>query len=85
VNIAKHAKDVAARRLKSGIRFTTNTSNPAGVVPSVAVPGRTGPGSQVDSRSIDELIKFIEGGEHQQNKKRTGRGNPKRRGQAGAR
>ncbi|WZH42577.1 clustered mitochondria-domain-containing protein [Fusarium acuminatum] len=85
VNIAKHAKDVAARRLKSGIRFTTNTSNPAGVVPSVAVPGRTGPGAQVDSRSIDELIKFIEGGEHQQNKKRTGRGNPKRRGQAGAR
>ncbi|KAF4987371.1 hypothetical protein FGRMN_10403 [Fusarium graminum] len=83
VNIAKHAKDVAARRIRSGIRFNT-TSNPVGVVDSVAVPNRAGPGSQVDSRSIDELIKFIEGGEHQQSKKRTGRGNPKRRGQAGA-
>lgn len=83
VNIAKHAKDVAARRLRTGIRFNTNASNPG--VPSGVVPGRAGPGSQVDSRSIDELIKFIEGGEHQQSKQRTGRGNPKRRGQAGAR
>ncbi|KAF5673082.1 tif31 [Fusarium heterosporum] len=83
VNIAKHAKDVAARRIRSGIRFNT-ASNPVGVVDSVAVPNRAGSGSQVDSRSIDELIKFIEGGEHQQSKKRTGRGNPKRRGQAGA-
>ncbi|KAJ4018992.1 Intracellular distribution of mitochondria [Fusarium irregulare] len=83
VNIAKHAKDVAARRLRTGIRFNTNASNPG--VPSGVVPGHAGPGSQVDSRSIDELIKFIEGDEHQQSKKRTGRGNPKRRGQAGAR
>ncbi|KAF4466744.1 TIF31 [Fusarium albosuccineum] len=84
VSIAKHAKDVAARRLRSGIRFSTASpgqpSNPA-------VPGRTGPASQVDSRSIDELIKFIEGGEQgaKSSKKRPGRGNPKRRGQAGAR
>ncbi|KAJ3503161.1 hypothetical protein NM208_g16572 [Fusarium decemcellulare] len=84
VSIAKHAKDVAARRLRSGIRFSTaspgQSSNPA-------APGRTGPASQVDSRSIDELIKFIEGGEQgaKSSKKRPGRGNPKRRGQAGAR
>ncbi|RBQ64791.1 hypothetical protein FVER14953_07146 [Fusarium verticillioides] len=83
VNIAKHAKDVAARRLRTGVRFTTNPSSLA--ASNATVPGREGPGSQVDSRSIDELIKFIEGGEHQQTKKRTGRGNPKRRGQAGAR
>ncbi|KAF5624027.1 TIF31 [Fusarium sp. NRRL 52700] len=83
VNIAKHAKDVAARRLRTGVRFTTNPSSLA--ASNATVPGRAGPGSQVDSRSIDELIKFIEGGEHQQTKKRTGRGNPKRRGQAGAR
>lgn len=83
VNIAKHAKDVAARRLRTGVRFTTNPSSLA--ASNATAPGRTGPGSQVDSRSIDELIKFIEGGEHQQTKKRTGRGNPKRRGQAGAR
>ncbi|PCD30999.1 hypothetical protein AU210_010665 [Fusarium oxysporum f. sp. radicis-cucumerinum] len=83
VNIAKHAKDVAARRLRTGVRFTTSPSSLA--ASNATVPGRTGPGSQVDSRSIDELIKFIEGGEHQQTKKRTGRGNPKRRGQAGAR
>ncbi|KAG5812409.1 hypothetical protein H9Q74_004875 [Fusarium xylarioides] len=83
VNIAKHAKDVAARRLRTGVRFTTNPSSLA--ASNATVPGRAGPSSQVDSRSIDELIKFIEGGEHQQTKKRTGRGNPKRRGQAGAR
>ncbi|KAL3593910.1 Intracellular distribution of mitochondria [Fusarium poae] len=83
VNIAKHAKDAATRRLRTGIRFNTNASNPG--VPSGVVPSHAGPGSQVDPRSIDELIKFIEGGEHQQSKKRAGRGNPKRRGQAGAR
>ncbi|KAF4341475.1 TIF31 [Fusarium beomiforme] len=83
VNIAKHAKDVAARRLRTGVRFTTNPSSLA--ASNATVPGSARSGSQVDSRSIDELIKFIEGGEHQQNKKRTGRGNPKRRGQAGAR
>ncbi|RGP69745.1 tif31 [Fusarium longipes] len=83
VNIAKHAKDVAARRLRTGIRFNTNAANPS--IPTGVVPSHAGPGSQVDPRSIDELIKFIEGGEHQQTKKRAGRGNPKRRGQAGAR
>ncbi|KAM5382599.1 hypothetical protein ACJZ2D_002389 [Fusarium nematophilum] len=84
VSIAKHAKDVAARRIRSGIRFST-TASPA-QASNAAAPGRTGPASQVDSRSIDELIKFIEGGDQKTTpKKRPGRGNPKRRGQAGAR
>ncbi|KAF4975122.1 hypothetical protein FZEAL_8070 [Fusarium zealandicum] len=83
VSIAKHAKDVAARRIRSGIRFNTTASQLQ--ASNAAAPGRTGPGSQVDSRSIDELIKFIEGGDQASHKKHPSRGNPKRRGQAGAR
>lgn len=87
VSIAKQAKDVAARRLRAGVR--------------VAAPGAAlghGPGSSrqdasttaaggdrtVDSRSIDELIKYIEGSESKGKGKTPtkgrGRGNPKRRG-----
>ncbi|KAM3459823.1 hypothetical protein MY5147_001429 [Beauveria neobassiana] len=73
VSIAKHAKDVQERRIKSGIRAPSQTLAPA--------PPQRG-GSQVDSRSLDELIKFIEGDQGVKSKKRTGRGNPKRRGQA---
>ncbi|KAJ4316806.1 Intracellular distribution of mitochondria [Fusarium piperis] len=85
VSIAKHAKDVAARRLRTGIRFNATASQAQ--ASNAAAPGRTGPGAQVDSRSIDELIRFIEGGEQgaKSSKKRPSRGNPKRRGQAGAR
>ncbi|KAI6779509.1 protein TIF31 [Emericellopsis cladophorae] len=77
VSIAKHAKDAQAKRIRSGIRFPTSTS---GVVEPAAV--RTAP--QVDSRSVDELIKFIEGGDQQSkpSKKRPAQGNPKRRGRA---
>ncbi|OAA54418.1 GSKIP/TIF31 domain protein [Cordyceps fumosorosea ARSEF 2679] len=71
VSIAKHAKDVQERRIKSGIRAPSQTIAPT--------PQHRG-GSQVDSRSIDELIKFIEGDQGGKSKKRTGRGNPKRRG-----
>ncbi|QPH16947.1 Intracellular distribution of mitochondria [Epichloe festucae Fl1] len=79
VSIAKHAKDVQARRIRSGIRF------PATVTPAqqpVFGTQRLAQSTQVDSRSIDELIKFIEGGDQKTNsaKKRPGRGNPKRRG-----
>lgn len=84
VSIAKHAKDVQARRLQADMRFKTTASpaQAAGAVPQSRAAGST----QIDSRSIDELIKFIEGGEGtNKNKKRPGRGNPKRRGQAGAR
>lgn len=83
VSIAKHAKDVQARRIQSGIRFNTTASQAQ--ASNSAAPGRTGPGSQVDPRSIDELIKFIEGGDPNASKKRPSRGNPKRRGKAGAR
>ncbi|RDA87497.1 hypothetical protein CP532_1610 [Ophiocordyceps camponoti-leonardi (nom. inval.)] len=82
VSIAKHAKDAQAKRIRSGIRFT------AAAVPSQVSATRPsqhmGPASQIDSRSIDELIKFIEGGEQKSGsaKKRPGRGNPKRRGQS---
>lgn len=82
VSIAKHAKDVQARRIRSGIRFNT-TASPAQAA-SVAPPGGNAQGSQIDSRSIDELLKFIEGGDQKtkSSKKRPSRGNPKRRGQA---
>ncbi|KAH0527578.1 hypothetical protein TsFJ059_002564 [Trichoderma semiorbis] len=77
VSIAKHAKDVQARRLRSGIKFPVATAaQTAGVVP------QRGAASQIDSRSIDELLKFIEGTDTSKtgSKKRPGRGNPKRRG-----
>lgn len=71
VSIAKHEKDVQARRLRAGIRFTPRnlvsgvrsgvaggiTSQPAGVA-SHEVQGKP----SLDARNIDELIKFIEGG-----------------------
>ncbi|KND92843.1 Clustered mitochondria protein [Tolypocladium ophioglossoides CBS 100239] len=85
VSIAKHAKDVQARRIRSGIRF------PATAAPAQATTGgpsqRIASSSQMDSRSIDELIKFIEGGDQKSkpSKQRpAGRGNPRRRGQSTA-
>lgn len=83
VSIAKHAKDVQARRIRPGVRFpATAAPAQAGSQPA----GRIAPSGQVDARSIDELIKFIEGNEQQAKttKKRTTRGNPKRRGGASA-
>lgn len=78
VSIAKSAKLAQARRIQSGIRFpsASTASAPTGVV----APSR-GSTPHMDSRSIDELIKFIEGSEEQAkpSKKRT-QGNPKRRG-----
>ncbi|KAL6695268.1 clustered mitochondria domain-containing protein [Trichoderma pleuroticola] len=77
VSIAKHAKDVQARRLRSGIKFPVATAaQTAGAVP------QRGAASKMDSRSIDELLKFIEGADASKtgSKKRPGRGNPKRRG-----
>lgn len=88
VNIAKHAKDAEARRLKAGIRFTPRTGA-IGATPGSAarVAQREGrPKSSVDSRSIDELIKFIEGTETKKggaNKKKGGRANPNKRRGAG--
>lgn len=82
VSIAKHAKDVQARRIRSGIRFPAASAEEV-----TGAPQRMGSTSQIDSRSIDELIKFIEGNDLKSNggaKKRTGRENPKRRGGAKA-
>lgn len=81
VSIAKHAKDVESRRIRSGIRF------PATVPPAHQIAASShgiSASSKIDSRSIDELMKFIEGGEQKSksSKKRPGQGNPKRRGQS---
>ncbi|KPM46188.1 Clustered mitochondria [Neonectria ditissima] len=82
VSIAKHAKDVQERRIRSGIRFNTTAS--AAQAAAAAPQGLNPDGSRIDSRSIDELLKFIEGGDQKNktSKKRPSRGNPKRRGQA---
>ncbi|TGO67549.1 hypothetical protein BOTNAR_0040g00340 [Botryotinia narcissicola] len=89
VSIAKHAKDVQARRNR-GIRVSPRvTLGQTQVQPQIgqtveAAAGRDAPRG-LDSRSIDELLKFIEGSDQSnQNKKRPGRSNPKRRGGAAA-
>ncbi|KAG7145547.1 Clustered mitochondria protein like [Verticillium longisporum] len=88
VSIAKHAKDMQTRRLRTGIKFSPRGAPFEADVPSsVASTSRQTQldgSSQMDSRSIDELIKFIEGNDQQTNKssKRPSRGNPKRRGKA---
>lgn len=85
VSIAKHAKDVQARRLRAGLKpqaavGQSNTLAERGV--SSGAAGRVGEGKKaLDQRSIDELLRFIEGADQTPKKKRpAGRGNPKRRG-----
>ncbi|KAJ5092775.1 Clustered mitochondria protein [Penicillium angulare] len=89
VSIAKHAKDIQARRLRRvAINPRTSTMGTR-VQPQVGqtapeTAGTAGPsGSSMDSRSIDELLKFIEGGDSStsgsKQKKRTA-ANPKLRG-----
>ncbi|KAJ5174547.1 Clustered mitochondria protein [Penicillium canariense] len=89
VSIAKHAKDIQARRLRRiNINPRVSTMGTR-VQPQV---GQTAPetagtasatGSSLDSRSIDDLLKFIEGGDQStsrsKQKKRT-TANPKLRG-----
>ncbi|KAL6713394.1 Intracellular distribution of mitochondria [Lecanora helva] len=98
VSMAKHAKDVQARRVR---RVLFNNPRVGAARPPLPQAGQTSAdlasgdsgGAQAtrnsrfnDSRSIDELIKFIEGGGDMSKtspaKKRTTRGNPKRRGRA---
>ncbi|EFX05380.1 eukaryotic translation initiation factor 3 subunit clu1 [Grosmannia clavigera kw1407] len=97
VSIAKHAKHLETRRIRAGIRFpptSTPRSDGAGARASgVAAPTTTAAAEAaakpaLDSRSIDELIRFIEGtdskngktGAGSSSKKRgSGRANPKRR------
>ncbi|KAK4195580.1 clustered mitochondria protein [Triangularia verruculosa] len=81
VSVAKQAKDLAARRARAGYKMSST-----GVVGSVAtpaqIPARAPAGK--DARNIDDLMKFIEGGDKKgKGKKRpSGRANPKRRGGA---
>ncbi|KAI9785189.1 MAG: Intracellular distribution of mitochondria [Geoglossum umbratile] len=91
VSIAKHAKDVQARKLRR-INLTPHVTLAMRPQPQVgqssadAANGTSGsdPRSSIglDSRSIDELMKFIEGSDASKTtpKKRPGRNNPKRRG-----
>ncbi|ROV90316.1 hypothetical protein VSDG_08179 [Cytospora chrysosperma] len=73
VSIAKHEKDVQARRLRSGIRFTPRGlpagATTRGTAGTTGAPGAAAESSHevvqgkpsMDARNIDELIKFIEG------------------------
>jgi protein TIF31 len=91
VSIAKHAKDVAARRVRGGIKMSGGVSlgqtRPQPQVGQTAAAS-TGRGTDntmnMDSKSIDELVKFIEGTDQKKSggKKRSGPSNPKRRGGA---
>ncbi|EEH44643.1 translation initiation factor 3 subunit CLU1 [Paracoccidioides brasiliensis Pb18] len=90
VSIAKHAKDIQARRLR---RTNLSPRVTMGTKPLPQV-GQSNPATTngatsnkpngLDSRSIDELLKFIEGGESSnprtKQKKRAATTNPKLRG-----
>ncbi|KAA8905744.1 clustered mitochondria-domain-containing protein [Sphaerosporella brunnea] len=88
VALAKQAKETAARRRLLKPRVTM-AAKPQPQVGQGSVSGgriaesttsATGIGS-MDSRSIDELLKYIEGADTKANPKRTtGKANPKRRG-----
>lgn len=87
VSIAKHAKDVQARRIRAGIQFTPRNVSVGTAATSAATTSKpAGQPGTIDSRSIDELIKFIEGDAKQTKstagakKRPAGRGNPKSRG-----
>lgn len=90
VSIAKHAKDVQSRRIRAGIRVSPRvTLGQTHPQPQVGQTAEASSGRDpmnslgLDSRSIDELLKFIEGSDQKNKapaKKRPGRNNPKRRG-----
>jgi protein TIF31 len=90
VSIAKHAKDVQARRIRAGIRVSPRvTLGQTHPQPQVGQTAEASSGRALtnslglDSRSIDELLRFIEGSDQKNKtpaKKRPGRNNPKRRG-----
>jgi protein TIF31 len=90
VSIAKQAKDLQARRLRAGIRVSPRvTLGQTQPQPQVGQTTEAASGRDprnvmgLDSRSIDELLKFIEGSEQKKTpKKRPGHNNPKRRGGA---
>ncbi|KAI9881081.1 MAG: Intracellular distribution of mitochondria [Pleopsidium flavum] len=89
VSIARHAKDLQARRLRRvqltpRVTLTTRPQPQVGQSSADAASGMDPRNSiGLDSRSIDELMRFIEGGgdstKRSTPKKRTTRSNPKRR------
>ncbi|KAI8958979.1 clustered mitochondria-domain-containing protein [Daldinia sp. FL1419] len=83
VAIAKRDKDAQARRLRAGIRFPPRNVALGGGAGAMAQPTALNhpKSDRPDSRSIDDLIKFIEGNTAQKKstKKRTGRSGPKTR------
>ncbi|EGC43713.1 translation initiation factor eIF3 [Histoplasma capsulatum var. duboisii H88] len=90
VSIAKHAKDIQARRLRRtnlSPRMTmgANPQPQVGQNAPATTNGATSKSIGLDSRSIDELLKFIEGGGESRSprskqKKRAAASNPKLRG-----
>ena len=90
VSIAKQAKDIQARRLRKILltpRISLGGTRPqpqvAQTVADVSSMGRNrAPSGGLDSRSVDELIKFIEGGGESAKRRGPTRKNPKRRGGA---
>lgn len=92
VSIARHAKDLQARRLHR-VQLTprvTLSTRPQRQVGQSSADAASGMDARsnigLDPRSIDELMRFIEGGgdsnKRSPAKKRTTRNNPKRRGGA---
>jgi protein TIF31 len=90
VSIAKHAKDIQARRLRR-INLSTRVSLAARHQPQVGQPTpetvksktESNHNAHLDTRSIDELLKFIEGGESSSSRskqKKHTTTNPKLRG-----
>lgn len=93
VSIAKHAKDVQAKRVRAGIKMSPGVAlGQTYAQPQVGQTAEASSGRDprnamgLDSRSIDELLKFIEGSEQKKAapKKRPSQNNPKRRGGASA-
>ncbi|KAH6849812.1 clustered mitochondria-domain-containing protein [Chaetomium sp. MPI-CAGE-AT-0009] len=96
VSIAKQAKDLQARRARAGYRFASRgVSVGAGATGATGaaateLAGKPTPPPSMDSRTIDELVRYIEGTDKKKSggaggaggKKRAGRSNPKRRGGA---
>lgn len=90
VSIAKQARNARARGLGAGIKVSSSvTLGQTQPQPQVGQTAEATSGRDprnvmgLDSRSIDELLKFIEGSEKKKApKKRPGHNNPKRRGGA---
>lgn len=85
VALAKRDKDQQAKRIRAGIRFPPRNvalgSGSSNAPASALQKGKTGKKSTIDSRTIDELVKFIEGDESQKKstkKKQSGRSGHRR-------